>query len=302
MIERYEGENGRRLLIEALRAQPFVEGNSEIATLLADACILEEVVAGQRLMEQGGSDNSIVLVVSGTAAIYVNGRVVARRRTGQHVGEMALIDVSAKRSATVIAEETTVVARVLEHRFASVADRFPRVWRLLAVEISKRLRERGDHIKPPNDKPHVFIGSSREALQVAGTIEAGLAGNGFVVRVWTNGVFGASKTAIEALEEMVKAFDFAVLVFSNDDKVFSRGEEFAAPRDNVIFELGLAMGALERKRSFIVMPHGSDLKIPTDLLGITPLKYAPSQSPSLAERLAPACAELTEMILQLGPK
>ena len=59
----------------------------------------------------------------------------------------------------------------------------------------------------------------------------GLDTGGLVVRVWSQGVFEASKTNIEALERMVQDFDFAVLVFSADDIVFSRGKEFAAPRD-----------------------------------------------------------------------
>lgn len=213
-----------------------------------------------------------------------------------------MIDPSARRSATVIASDTTVIARVAEAKFAEIGERHPRVWRLLAREIAVRLRERSRFVRMPNDKPQIFIGSSREAWPIADALDQGLKSRGWIVRVWTSGVFDASKTAIEALEKMVQTFDFTVLVFSADDTVFSRGTEFLAPRDNIIFELGLGIGALHRERSFIVLPHGADLKIPTDLLGVTPIKYSPEATPSLVERLVPACEELATIIQSLGPK
>jgi CRP/FNR family transcriptional regulator, cyclic AMP receptor protein len=301
LIERYQGDN-HRLLVEAIRIQPFVEGGLDLATEIASVALLEEMAPGQIVLEQDAIDNDLILIISGSASIYVNKRKVAERKTGQHVGEMALIDATARRSATVIAKEETVIARVSESDLSSIAERHPRVWRLLSVEIAKRLRERGQFLKAPNEKPQVFIGSSREALEIARTIERGLPQDEFVVRLWTHGVFEASATTIESLERLVKTVDFAVLVFSPDDRVFSREVESKAPRDNIIFELGLGIGALGRERSFIVRPRGADLKIPTDLLGVTPLTYDAKEEVEMDARMQQVCADLTSTIRKQGPR
>jgi predicted nucleotide-binding protein len=302
LIERYDGPDGRRLFVEALRSQPFVEGSIEIATALADHAVLEEVPAGQTLMVQGGDDNDLALVVSGSVDITINKRKVAERSSGQHVGEMAMIDPSARRSATVTATQRTVIARISETRFTEIANKHPRIWRHLAKELGSRLRERSKFIKLPNDKSQIFIGSSREALPVAEAISEGFDAETRVVRIWTHGVFEASRTSIEALEKMAQGVDFAVLVFSPDDTVFSRGTEMLAPRDNIIFELGLAIGSLGRDRSFIVLPRGSDLKVPTDLLGVTPIHYEADKEKTVAEQLKPVCEVLTPIVGTMGPK
>lgn len=58
----------------------------------------------------------------------------------------------------------------------------------------------------------------------------------------------------------------------------------------MVFELGLFMGALSRDRTFVVVPHGVDLKIPTDLLGMTTLRY--KRTPSLTQGVEEAVGEL----------
>ena len=52
----------------------------------------------------------------------------------------------------------------------------------------------------------------------------------------------------------------------------------ASPRDNVVFEAGLFGGALGIRRTFILHAHGS--KLPTDLLGLTSVRYDPATSPA----------------------
>jgi predicted nucleotide-binding protein len=302
LINRYRGPEGTRLLVEALRAQHFIEGDEGLAAALSEQGILEEFEANQRIITQGASDNDLILIVSGQVTILVNGRKVSERRAGQHVGEMALIDPSVVRSATVVAQRETVVLRIAEPAFSRIADSKPRIWRLLSLEIARRLRERGNLIKPPNDKPHVFIGSSREALPLAREIESALERDDLVVKLWTNGVFGASATVIESLESTARLMDFAVLVLSPDDKILSRDKEHIAPRDNVIFELGLFMGALNRNRTFVVFPRSADLKIPSDLAGVTFEPFEEGASETLTERLAPICTKLRAVFNELGQK
>ena len=52
----------------------------------------------------------------------------------------------------------------------------------------------------------------------------------------------------------------------------------ASPRDNVVFEAGLFGGALGIRRTFILHANGS--KLPSDLLGLTSVRYDPATSPA----------------------
>ena len=87
-----------------------------------------------------------------------------------------------------------------------------------------------------------------------------------------------------------------------DDEVVSRNEKSDAPRDNVIFELGLFIGALSHKRTFMIMPREYDIKIPTDLLGLTLLSYKSGDFSDLAALVAPACNQLRNTINKIGVK
>lgn len=302
MIERYQGSDGEALLVEALRGQRFIEGREDLAGEFAKVGILEEFTSGETFITQGASDNDLYLIISGKAAVMVNGRKVNERRGGQHVGEMALIDPAAHRSASLVAETETVTLRVQETAFTKIANTNPRVWRSIAVELADRLRQRNDFVRAPNDKPHIFIGSSGEALPVARALRKMLEAPEVVVKLWTDGVFDASEASMESLEKTAQLMDFAVLVFNADDKVFSREHESDAPRDNVIFELGLFMGALGRNRTFMVVPKGVDLKIPSDLLGITQLRFDDGTPDTLEDRLLPVSEELRHIVWTKGPK
>src|SRR5688572_13931478 len=71
--------------------------------------------------------------------------------------------------------------------------------------------------------------------------------------------------------------DFAAFVFARDDwtmaNVNAPGEApgQASPRDNVVFEAGLFGARLGMHRTFIL--HASDAKLPSDLLGLTCVRY-----------------------------
>src|SRR5437764_954979 len=116
----------------------------------------------------------------------------------------------------------------------------------------------------------VFIASSAEGLEIANATRERLIvklGDAVDVRVWTR-EFDLSATYIESLERASGEADFAVMVLTPDDVTSSRRVETMAPRDNVVFELGLFMGSLGRERCYIVCEDRPDLKLPTDLLGV----------------------------------
>ncbi|MBI4763884.1 MAG: nucleotide-binding protein [Deltaproteobacteria bacterium] len=258
MIGRFQGEAGRRRLIDALCRQQIVFGDEALATRIADIGQISEYTSGERLIDDFGTGSDIYLLLSGTVEIKVNHRVVASRGSGQHIGEMALIDPSAVRCAEVVAKQTVVACVVAESAFTALAQELPVLWRRIALELANRLRQRNFLVMPPNSRPHLFIGSSVESLKVARAIQLGLEHDDFTIKVWTDSVFGASSFPIESLEEEIRGADFGLLVLAPDDQVFSKKAIEFAPRDNVIFELGMCMGALTRMRSFLVYPIGVD--------------------------------------------
>ena len=150
-------------------------------------------------------------------------------------------------------------------------------------------------------KPRVFIGSSTSSLKIAYAIQRNLVPYGLSPTVWTQGVFQLSNTNIESLVAWTSKTDFAVFVFSPEDMAKIKGENVRTVRDNVIFELGLFIGAIGRKSCFIISPNESDdLHLPTDLLGVSVGQYDSSRpDDELQASLGPSCNQINEQIKQI---
>lgn len=212
MIERFQGADGPRRLIEVLMRQTSIAGNQVYAEAIARVSYLLEYQAGAALITQGGEDDDVFFLLAGEVSIVVNGYEVNRRQAGQHVGEMTLLDPTERRSATVRALTVTVAAKVTESDFTRAAEAHPQLWRRISIDLARRLRERNALVPVRNETPHLFVGCSVEQLDIAREIQLGLAHDEFVVRLWTNGIFGASRFPIDDLEKQVRTSDFAILL------------------------------------------------------------------------------------------
>jgi CRP/FNR family cyclic AMP-dependent transcriptional regulator len=301
LMKRFIGRAGKARFFEALLSQDLVARDQRIAQALAGVATRQELPANHELVSQGGFDTDIYFILSGSVSITVNGRLVATRAAGDHVGEMAMLDTTATRSAAVRTIEPTVVAKVPEAKFSQIADANPDLWRRTARTLAFRLKERNKFQAPPRSEPVIFIGSSIEGLSIAKAIHCCLQRRPYVAKLWTEGVFECSQTTIEDIIRATKQTDFAVLVLTADDVTKSRGSRKPAPRDNVIFEMGLFMGALGRERTYIVAPNKLDLKIPTDLLGVTALRFHRRRGRTLARNLQPVTKRIRELIEKYGP-
>lgn len=301
MLDRFEGEAGRRLRIDALISQKIVSGNRALAEELADRVKLRSIEPGEVLIEQGGSDNTIYLVLAGAVNIVVNGRIVGRRAPNDHVGEMAAVEPTQKRSATVVAIEDTVVAELSEPELADLGTRYPEIYRCIAKELARRLLQRNALVNAIRDKIRVFIISSVEALPIARIIQNAFQHDPFTTVVWTDGVFRVTNYTLQSLEDEVDNSDFAIAIAHADDLTESRGKDWPSPRDNVIFELGLFMGRLGRARAILMEPREEKVKLPSDLAGVTTIPYRFEKGKDAAALMAPSCNELRDHINVLGP-
>jgi hypothetical protein len=133
------------------------------------------------------------------------------------------------------------------------------------------------------DKPRIFLGSSLKQEKLVQGLTRGLED---VARVepWTTS-FSPGTNTLERLLELAHQVDFAAFVFARDDWTAtsppaspSAASGQASPRDNVVFEAGLFGGALGMRRTFIL--HASGSKLPSDLLGLTCIRYDEAATPA----------------------
>ena len=140
LLKSFQGSDGRPRLIDALISQPLIR-EKELAVVVERYLKLEEIFAETSLIEQGASDSDLYLILSGAFSVAIDGRIVARKGAGEHVGEMSVVDPLTRRSASVTAISDSVVARIAEPDFSALAERYPRLWRRIALELASRLRD-----------------------------------------------------------------------------------------------------------------------------------------------------------------
>jgi len=300
-VTRFDGRQGKKRLIAALLRQPLINGDKALASKISKLVKLIPIKANNNLTNQGCNDNDLYFILNGTVSIKLYGREIALRNAGEHVGEMALVDSTAKRSASIYAKEECIFAKLTEAQFSKLTSTYQDLWRQLTFSLVNRLRERNKFHSDPHSKPIIFIGSSTNGLSIATYLRNYLNGRDIIPRLWTNNVFEASRATIEDLMRQVTESDFAILILTPDDVTTSKGKTKSAPRDNVIFELGLFMGGINRERTYFVCPKGKDIKIPTDLLGVTRFEYKPSVK-NLNKNLLKVKKEILNNITKLGSK
>jgi len=133
------------------------------------------------------------------------------------------------------------------------------------------------------DKPRIFLGSSGKQEKLLQALTRGLEDVAHV-EPWTTS-FNPGTTTLERLLELTREVDFAAFVFARDDWTTNSPPASdpsvsgqASPRDNVVFEAGLFGGVLGMRRTFIL--HASGAKLPSDLLGLTCVRYGEATTPA----------------------
>jgi predicted nucleotide-binding protein len=207
------------------------------------------------------------------------------------LGEIQLPEPTADR---LLRSDRDIVEEILEQ----IRDLTKQVGRLQLTSNEERTTPSVDadiQTSSEPSRPRVFIGSSTQGLSIAQAIQAGL-DDAAECTVWNQGLFRPSQTNIESLVGVSAAFDFALIVMTADDVLIKKGNTSVAPRDNLIFELGLFTGSLWRAKTFLVKSRDEKLELPSDLDGVTREEYGRRADGNLIAALAPVCFRMKQVM------
>jgi hypothetical protein len=149
------------------------------------------------------------------------------------------------------------------------------------------------------NKASVFVGSSTEGLDPARAIKVQLDEDADV-ELWNEGVFALGQGTLESMTQALNQFDFAILVMTADDSATVRGAEQSSARDNVLIEVGLFIGRLGRERTFLVVCKDDNLKIPSELAGITFATFSKPSDDNWIKAVGTACSKVRNAMRAQG--
>jgi hypothetical protein len=157
---------------------------------------------------------------------------------------------------------------------------------------------RSDETTPslaPNT-PRVFVGCSSEAAPIATAILGSPhLQTGIRTQFWQDDMFRAGMYTLEILEDAISHCQFAILIATPDDLTVKREAELTVMRDNVLFVFGLFIGAIGRKRTLLLTPSSSPIHLPSDLEGLTHIRYEERRTDDPDKPLEILEPTLTEM-------
>lgn len=124
------------------------------------------------------------------------------------------------------------------------------------------------------DKSRIFIASSEKTHDFAVMLRNELNKADYCeADTWKDAIETAGAQAkIEALEQWIKEYDFAVIIFSKADMLVKDSGEDLKSRDDCVFEAGLFMATIGRSRCFLLSSVDKN-DLPSDLGGINLLRF-----------------------------
>lgn len=125
---------------KTLASFDLFEGFSEdrLAKII-DLFIENRILMGDHLTDKDDYGYSFFLVLSGHVKVSVDGEEVAQLGPGEYFGEVALTT-GKKRNATVVATETTYVAKLMTWNFKELAEEYP----VFAARLEAKAAERSN--------------------------------------------------------------------------------------------------------------------------------------------------------------
>jgi CRP/FNR family transcriptional regulator, cyclic AMP receptor protein len=283
-------------VVEALLRQRLIRGERELAEKFADKGRTVEYANGEVLIDQGAWDDDLHFILAGEFAVLINGQDTQRRKEGEAVGELAGLSRARARTATLKATAPSLVLAVSLTDVKEIAGSDVEFWKAAADVVADQLDHRNQQIGSANEHPRIFVISSTEGLPVARQVRQNLDADDMPVYLWDRGTFPVSDYAVSSLEDAIEAADFTIAVVRADDLLVSRDETRSVARDNVHFEYGISVGRIGRERSFLLVDAAADVKLPSDLAGLTTLRYQSGDKDQMERSVAKACDQAREKI------
>jgi hypothetical protein len=146
-----------------------------------------------------------------------------------------------------------------------------------------------------------FIGSSNNQKTVATRLVDALASAMTPVPWWQT--FRAGETTLGNLISLSRSVHLAIFVVAPDDLRWKSGDptkESSVVRDNVVFEIGLFGGALGAKRSIMFLDTALLLDLPSDLRGVTDVRWDSSDPVSFDRAIEAIVRDAKTVFNELG--
>jgi predicted nucleotide-binding protein len=287
-------------VIEALLLHRLVRSDRDLARRLAEAGQTAEHAPGSVLIEQGSWENDLHFILAGEFEVLVNGQYKQTQIAGEAVGELAGLNRSRPRTATVKATKESLVLSIGLTELNQIVGTDVDFWKATADAVADLLDHRNQEVGAANEHPRIFVISSKEGLPVARQVRQNLDADEMPVYLWDQGTFAVSEYPISSLEDAVERADFTIAVAKADDILIMRGESTKVARDNVHFEYGISVGRLGRERSFLLVEADAKIRLPSDVAGLTTLRYQGSDKDKMERSVAKACDQARERIEFIG--
>lgn len=291
-------------LVSAILRQRVVQNDETVARALATVGKLRGFEPGDTIIAQQQYDRTAYLLLAGKVGITVNGCPFPYgREANDMIGEMSAINPELPRTATIHATEPVAALEIGHRDLLRIGSESREMWRLMAVELTRKIEQRNQFVDATNKEPRIFMISSTEGQPIAEAIRAGLAAAGLTdTVVWSDEeIFPPGAYPLENLKREVALADFGIALAHPDDLRRSRGRDAVVPRDNVVFELGWFMSILDRHRTILLVPEDAEVEMPSDFKGLTPIGYRQSNgSKPMDAAVAPVVERLRKHIARRG--
>ncbi len=146
-------------------------------------------------------------------------------------------------------------------------------------------------------KPKIFIGSSKAGYSIAEKVKINLSDIADCFLWQDPEVWETNRSTFDNLIRMSNYFDFGIFVATGDDLTMTNDKLVIEPRDNVILEMALFLGAMGHNKSFLLVEEG--VKLPSDFNGIFMPRFDKTKDDSILVACSEYKAKITEHY-QLG--
>ena len=303
LSDKFCGPENRATLIRALRMMNLVDDSKALAEDIADHAAIVCSQPGETVIVQSENDDDMHFILAGKLQVLVDNEEIALLGVGNHVGELALIDPRAVRSATVRALRESVTAKLSEEELSEMGRRHPFLWRRMSQVLGDRLRAESRHVRLPNPRPKVFLTASPAGLAIAQALQGKLQEADLIATTWLAGnELVDDQIPLRGLEESSASADFGMVVVAPGDS--ARGDEprRIAPRERLFLQCGICLGGFGASRCVILAPEGLTPPLESEALGLPTLTYSLGDPQEISASLDALSRNLVEAINRLGPR